>query len=340
MQIKKTKIIATIGPKSESVEILTKLINNGMNIARINMSHGDIKEHSVRIKNIREAENITGEKISILLDLSGPKIRTGKYTTEKITLTAGKKIIVTSEEIIGDENKIFINHKNLAKEITVGSIIMLNDGKRKLEVESIEGDEIICKIIIGGEIDSFCGVNILNAKLSIEPLTEKDIEDLNFGLNENIDMVALSFVRSKNDILALRNILNEKDIPVIAKIETQLALNNLDEIIEVSDGLMVARGDLAIEVDLETVPLHQKEIIKKCNDAGKFVITATQMMESMLDNPTPTRAEVSDIANAILDGTDMVMLSEETAVGNYPVEAVTIMNKEIIATEEFIENRR
>lgn len=326
---KKTKIVATIGPKTESVEMLEKLISAGLNVARLNMSHGNHEEHKNKIKNIRQAEKNTGSRIAILLDLSGPKIRTGEYATERINIEAGKKIILTTENIIGDNKKIYVNYPNLSKEVKKGNYIMLDDGKKKLQVEKIEGENIFCKIIIGGELKSKRGVNIPGAYLSIPSITKKDKIDLQFGLKEGVDIIAFSFVRTASDVIELKSLLKKagKNLPIVSKIETQEAINNLDEIIKESDGIMVARGDLAIEVPAEMVPIYQKNIIAKCNALGKPVITATQMLESMINNPVPTRAEVSDIANAIYDGTDAIMLSEESTLGSYPIEAVTMMTK-------------
>lgn len=332
---KKTKIVATIGPKTESVEMLTKLAKAGLDVIRLNMSHGDHAEHGLRIKNAKEVRAKLGVSLPILLDLSGPKIRTGEYTTERISLQKGAQIILTSEKIVGTEKRIYINYAKLAKEVKKGSIIMLDDGKKKLEVIKVLGTEIYCKVIVGGELKPRRGVNVPGAYLSVSSITDKDKKDLAFGLSEGVDMIALSFVRTSKDILDLKKILaaSKMQLPIIAKIETQEAMDNLDSILAEADGAMVARGDLAIEVPTEMVPVYQKTIIEKCNDLGKPVITATQMLESMIHCPVPTRAEVSDIANAIYDGTDAVMLSEESTLGSYPVEAVTMMSKVANANE-------
>lgn len=332
---KKTKIVATIGPNSSSIQMLEKLIHAGMNVCRINMSHNNGDEILPTVTNIRKASENTKKEVAILLDLSGPKIRTGEYTTEIINIVKGKKIILTSEKIVGDEKRIYINYDKLPEEVKKGSIIMLDDGKKKLEVEKVIGKDIFCKIIVGGELKPRRGVNVPGAYLSVSSITEKDKKDLQAGLREGVDMIALSFVRSAKDILELKALLkkSKKNIPVIAKIETQEAIDNLDEILEVTDGIMVARGDLAIEVPTEMVPIYQKEIISRCNYLGKPVITATQMMESMIHSPVPTRAEVSDVANAIFDGTDAVMLSEESALGEYPVEAISMMKNVAMRTE-------
>lgn len=322
---KHTKIVATIGPKTESVEMLTKLMNEGLDVMRLNMSHGDHAEHLARITNGRAAAAALGREISILQDLSGPKIRTGIYASERITIEAGNSMIVTTEECVGTPKRIYVNYPKLAEEVKPGSYIMLDDGKKKLLVNSISGKDIHCTIVVGGELKPRRGVNIPGAYLSIDTITPKDREDLAFGVQNGVDMVALSFVRRADDVRELKRLLAElgaPHIPVISKIETQEAIENLEDIIAVSDGAMVARGDLAIEIPTEDVPLRQKEIIRACNALGKPVITATQLLESMIHTPVPTRAEVSDVANAVFDGTDAVMLSEESTLGSYPVEAV------------------
>jgi pyruvate kinase len=332
---KKTKIVATIGPRTESVEMLEKLVKAGLNVMRLNMSHGDHEEHRNRIKNARQVETSLGISLPVLMDLSGPKIRTGEYKTDRITIKKGKTVILTTEKVIGDETRFSINYPKLPEEVKKGSIIMLDDGKKKLEVMSIKGAEITCKVVIGGELKSRRGVNIPGAYLSVSSITPKDKKDLQFGIKEGIDIVALSFVRTEKDVLDLRKLLKNAPhyVPIITKIETQEAIDNLDAILEAADGAMVARGDLAIEVPTELVPVYQKMIINKCNALGKPVITATQMLESMIHSPVPTRAEVSDIANAIYDGTDAVMLSEESTLGEYPVEAVEVMTRVAQANE-------
>lgn len=337
---KKTKIVATIGPNSLEVETLEKLIDAGMNVSRINMSHGDYVFLEKVINNIRTAAKNKNKEISILLDLAGPKIRTGEYETETVTITAGKKMILTSEKIVGNEKRIYINYEKLPEEVKKGSIIMLDDGKKKLEVEKVVGKDITCKIIVGGELKPRRGVNVPGAYLSVKSITDKDKKDLKMGLLLGVDMVALSFVRSASDVIELKEIIKKakKHVMVISKLETQEAMDNLAEILEVTDGIMVARGDLAIEVPTEKVPIYQKEIITRCNYLGKPVITATQMLESMIHSPVPTRAEVSDVANAIFDGTDAVMLSEESALGEYPVESVQMMTKIALSIEGEMES--
>lgn len=311
------------------------MVKAGLNVARLNMSHGDHAEHLAKIKNIRTVESKLGVSLPILMDLSGPKIRTGEYETERITITKGKKVIITTENIKGTSERFSINYPKLPQEVVKGSVIMLDDGKKKLVVERVIGNDIHTKVIIGGELKPRRGVNIPGAYLSVSSITPKDKKDIAFGLKSGVDMFALSFVRTAKDVQELQKIMKRAGtvVPVIAKIETQEAIDNLDAILAVADGAMVARGDLAIEVPTELVPVYQKRIIEKCNYLGKPAITATQMLESMIVSPVPTRAEVSDIANAIYDGTDAVMLSEESTLGSYPVEAVTVMSKVAHANE-------
>ena len=324
---KKTKIVVTVGPATESEEVLKKLLLAGMNVMRLNFSHGDFAEHQVRVDNFRKALKKTGLNGAILQDLGGPKIRIGDFNTETIVLKEGQTFTLTTDDIIGDHNIVSINYKPLTKEVKKGNLIFLHDGTKKLEVISVKGNKVVCKVLVGGEIRGRRGVNLPDSNLSIKSLSEKDKEDLEFGLKNNVDFFALSFVRSADDITDLRDILKKRksNAGIIAKIETPQAIENIDEIIKLSDAIMVARGDLAIEVPFEKVPSLQKMIIKKCNIAGKPVITATHMLESMIKSPVATRAEVSDVANAILDGTDAIMLSGETTLGNYPVDAVSVM---------------
>jgi pyruvate kinase len=326
---KKTKIVATIGPATESEKTLTEMLKAGLNVMRLNFSHGDFAEHQARIVNFRNAMKKTGLPGAVLQDLGGPKIRIGNFKTESVTLVPGKTFTLTTDSIEGDETRVSINYPMLPKEVQKGHIIFLHDGKKKLEVVDIKGNDVVCKIIIGGDIKGRRGVNLPDSDLSVKSLTEKDMKDLEFGIKNKVDFIALSFVRRPSDITELREILKKRklDAGIIAKIETPQAVANIDEIIELSDGLMVARGDLAIEVPFEKVPMIQKSLIEKCNAAGKPIITATQMLESMIKSPVATRAEVSDVANAILDGTDAIMLSEETTLGDYPVEAVKVMAK-------------
>jgi len=334
--MKKTKIVATIGPATESKEKLEELLKFGMNVMRLNFSHGDFAEHERRVNNFRSAVKKTGIRAGILQDLGGPKIRIGDFKDGAVDLIPGKIFTLTTDDIEGSEERVFINYKRLPKEVHAGHIIYLHDGKIKLEVMKVQDNDAVCKIITGGNIKGRRGVNLPDSDLSVKSLTEKDLKDLEFGLKHDVDFIALSFVRRPEDIDELRAILDKRKskAKIIAKIETPQAVENIDEIIKRTDGVMVARGDLAIEMPAEKVPLIQKMIIEKCNRLGKPVITATQMLESMIKSPVPTRAEVSDIANAILDGTDAIMLSEETTLGNYPIEAVKMMSKIALETEK------
>lgn len=338
---KKTKIVCTIGPVTEEKYRLIELVNAGMNVMRLNFSHGDFSEHQKRVDSIREAMKETGKTVAILQDLCGPKIRIGTFKDKMITLHEGKTFTLTTDEMEGTEEKVHINYPQLPKEVKAGSIIMLQDGTKRLEVVEVKGNDIVCKVMIGGKLSGRKGVNVPGANLSISALTEKDKEDVKFGIKNGVDFIALSFVRRASDVSDLRKILNDAKCGahIIAKIETPEALTCIDEIIEVSDGIMIARGDLAIEIPAEEVPLMQKIIISKCNAVGKPVITATQMLESMIKNPVPTRAEVSDIANAIIDGTDAIMLSEETTLGDFPIEAVKVMTKVALRIEKEVYTR-
>ena len=335
LKFKKTKIVATIGPATENLKSMTALAKAGMDVVRLNFSHGDHNEHLKRIELARKVSQKLGRSIAVLQDLSGPKIRIGEFYKERIMLKKGSTFTLTTKKIVGDETRVFVNYKNLPKEVKRGTIILLDDGKKKLEVKSTHKDFIRCKVLVGGETKGRRGVNVPGAYLKISAITEKDKKDLIFGARHSVDFVALSFVRKANDVHALRLLLEKQksDAHIIAKIETSEAIDNIDSIIEAADGIMVARGDLAIEVPAHDVPLLQKMIIHKCNTAGKPVITATQMLESMIKSPVPTRAEVSDVANSILDGTDAVMLSEETTLGEYPVHAVTVMSQVARRTE-------
>ena len=324
---KRTKIVATVGPATESERNLAALARAGMDVMRLNFSHGDHAEHGARIERLRRVARRMGKPMAILQDLAGPKIRIGDFHTERVHLKKGSTFTLTTKKIVGDETKAYVNYRALPKEVKKGQIILLDDGKKKLRVERVYPEKIVCTVLTGGETKGRRGVNVPGANLSISSITAKDKRDLAFGLSRGVDFVALSFVRRPKDIDALRSLLSaaRSDAGIIAKVETREAVENIDAIIERADGVMVARGDLAIEVPAQEVPLLQKMIIEKCNRAGKPVITATQMLESMISSPVPTRAEVSDVANSILDGTDAVMLSEETTLGKYPREAVEVM---------------
>ncbi|SES93514.1 pyruvate kinase [Paenibacillus sp. NFR01] len=328
--MRKSKIVCTIGPASESLENIKKLILAGMNVARLNFSHGDYEEHGNRINVIRQASKELGKTVAILLDTKGPEIRTGKLEVEPIELVQDEYLTLTTEEILGDQNRISVTYSDLPNDVQVGSTILIDDGLIGLTVVDIQGTEIKTRIVNGGTIKSKKGVNVPGVAISLPGITEKDTNDIIFGIGQDIDFIAASFVRKASDVLEIRALLekhNASHIQIISKIENQQGVDNLDEILAVSDGLMVARGDLGVEIPAEDVPLVQKQMIAKCNVAGKPVVTATQMLDSMQRNPRPTRAEASDVANAIFDGTDAIMLSGETAAGKYPVESVLTMSR-------------
>ncbi len=333
-KIRKTKIVATLGLASSTQKEIEGLIKAGMNVSRLNFSHGSHDDHEKLFDAVRAASKKLKTPVAILQDLSGPKIRIGDFDTEKVKLKKGETIILTTEKIIGNVEKVSVSYSRLPKEVKVGGHVLLDDGKVRLLVSKIHGEEIHCKILAGGEIRGRRGVNVPGANLSISSLTEKDKKDLVFGLKKGVDFMALSFVRSPSDVRELRKLIGNHNVGIISKIETQEAVEAIDEILKESDGIMVARGDLAVEIPAEEVPVAQKMIIKKCNEAGKPVITATQMLESMITTPVPTRAEVNDVASAVILGADTVMLSDETAMGKYPVEAVEMMERGIKEAEE------
>ncbi len=327
--MRKIKIVCTIGPSSQNKDLLFEMVRRGMNVARLNFSHGDHAEHLGKIKLLREVENETGECLSILQDLAGPKIRVGTIEGGGLHLERGDVIALTNNINRADERTVFVSYPYLMDDLNPGDVILLADGNIELEVKEKTTDKIICKTAVGGFLGSHQGVSFPKSTLSVETFTEKDQKDLLFGLENDADMVALSFVRNVADIQKVRAFMEKhgKYLPIIAKIERREAIENIDEIISEADGIMVARGDLGVEVKLERIPILQKMIIKKANSAGKPVITATQMLRSMIKNPRPTRAEVCDVANAIFDGTDCLMLSEETASGDYPVDSVGFISK-------------
>lgn len=326
--LRKTKIVCTIGPASESFQVLRELIHHGMNVARLNFSHGTYEEHARRIHTIRQAAEAENKTIGILLDTKGPEIRTGDLKASEVELKKGQQLVLTTEKIQGDHKKISITYPDLPKELDVGTTILIDDGLIELTVKEIQSTEIICIVKNGGILKSKKGVNIPGVKVNLPGITEKDAQDIRFGIEQEVDFIAASFVRKQEDVLEIRKILEEHQSKalIIAKIENREGIENLDSILKVADGIMIARGDMGVEIPVEEVPIVQKEIIKKCNHLGKVVITATQMLDSMQRNPRPTRAEASDVANAILDGTDAIMLSGETAAGNYPVESLRMMN--------------
>ncbi len=334
--MKKTKLVCTLGPASDSKEILTKMIQGGLNVARLNFSHGSHEEHAGRIQRIKEVRKELNIPVALMLDTKGPEIRTGDLKEGKVTLETGKKIVLTSEQIEGDADRVSVSYEGLPDDLSVGNKILIDDGLIELNVDRIDGTEIYCSIDNGGVLGSKKSVNIPNVEINLPGLTPKDESDLIFGIKQKVDFVAASFVRKPQDVIAIRKVLENNgggNIQIISKIENREGVEKIDRILAVSDGIMVARGDLGVEIPAEEVPLVQKSIIKKCNLLGKPVITATQMLDSMIRNPRPTRAEVGDVANAVFDGTDAVMLSGETAAGAYPVQAVETMANIVEKTE-------
>lgn len=337
--LRKTKIICTLGPATDRDGVLKQLMMEGMNVARFNFSHGTHEEQGERLKKVQELRDELNLPIATLLDTKGPEIRLRELKGGKAELIAGQKFILTTEEILGDETIVSVNYKDLVKDVRAGSRILIDDGLIALDVEGVNDTEISCRVVNGGMISNKKGVNVPDVELSMPYISEKDYEDIVFGIENDFDFIAASFVRTADDILQIRKIFEEKNcrnINIIAKIENMQGVQNIDEIIQVSDGIMVARGDMGVEIPLEDVPAIQKMIIKKVVNAGKQVITATQMLDSMMKNPRPTRAEATDVANAIYDGTSAIMLSGETAAGLYPVESVKTMVKIAIRTEEDI----
>ena len=334
--MKRTKIVCTIGPATMDKEVLKKMMLAGMNVGRFNFSHGSFEDQEKYFTPFVQAREELGLPVATLLDTQGPEIRTGKLVENPVVLEAGKEFTLVNEEIIGDSSKVTITYKELYKDVMPGTTILIDDGKIELEVIRIEGKDVVCKIMNGGELGNRKSINIPGTHINLPALKEKDIQDLISGCEHDFDYIAASFIRCKEDVLAIRKVLDEnggKDIKIISKIESTEGIENFDSILEVTDGIMVARGDMGVEIPMEEVPLVQKEIIKKCNKAGKIVITATQMLETMTNNPRPTRAEVSDVANAVFDVTGAIMLSGESAMGKYPVVCVETMSKIAKAAE-------
>jgi pyruvate kinase len=341
MMNRRAKIIATIGPATQDERMILDLIQAGMNVARINFSHGTYRDHADSIDRIRKTSHLLNKPVTILQDLQGPKIRTGDIKNGQVEIKTGHAFTLTTKEILGDQNQVSIDFKDLPMNIQPGGRILLDDGNLELVVTTVGKDVINTQVILGGILKSQKGINLPGTKLTIPSLTDKDKQDLAFGLEKGVDAIALSFVRSAQDIAILKQEIaciapDCMDIPIIAKLERPEALENLHEIIHAVDGVMVARGDLGVEMSPEEVPIAQKEIIQMANVHTKLVITATQMLESMINNPRPTRAEASDVANAILDGSDAVMLSGETAIGKYPIKVVTMMDAIICQAEKHI----
>ena len=338
--MKKTKIICTMGPNSDDREVMKQLVLNGMDVARFNFSHGNHEEHKKRYLQLRQVAEETGIPVAALLDTKGPEIRTGILKDgNKITLKEGQEFTLTTEEVVGDETMVHINYDGLNGDVTAGDRILIDDGLIELHVREVQGPRIVCLVVNGGELGERKGVNVPGVKIKLPALTEKDKDDIRFGMEMGFDYIAASFIRSADAIREIREILAEggSSMGIIAKIENEEGLENLDDIIEESDGIMVARGDLGVEIPAHEVPILQKKMIKATIRAGLPVITATQMLDSMIRNPRPTRAEVSDVANAVFDGTSCVMLSGETASGKYPIEALSTMVNTVTAAEEAID---
>ena len=339
--MKKTKVVCTKGPNTNDKEVMRKLIQNGMDVARFNFSHGDHEEQKFRMDLLKELREEEHAHTAILLDTKGPEIRTGLLKDgKKVTLQEGSTFVLTMEDIVGDDTKVSLSYKGLAEDVQQGTVILIDDGLIGLKVKEIVDQDIVCEIVNGGELGERKGVNVPNVPVRLPAITEKDKEDIKFGVEQDIDFIAASFVRNAECVLEIRAFLKELDapyIPIIAKIENAEGIRNIDEIIRAADGIMVARGDMGVEIPAEEVPYLQKMLIQKCNNNFKTVITATQMLDSMIRNPRPTRAEVTDVANAVYDGTDAVMLSGETAQGKYPVEALQMMVHIIENTEQHLD---
>ena len=340
--MRRTKMVCTMGPNENDYGVM-KAMAEIMDVARFNFSHGDHEEHLERLELLRKVRKEVGRPIAALLDTKGPEIRTGLLEGgQKISLEEGAKIILTTEEVVGTKDKIFINYDKLHEDVKPGNVILIDDGLIGLEVEAVKGVEILCKVTNGGELGERKGVNVPGVPIQLPSITEKDVEDIKFGLAEDFDFVAASFIRSADAVRKIRSLIDEagSQMKIISKIESQEALDNIDAIIEASDGIMLARGDLGVEIEAKRIPQLQKEIIQKCNYHGKLVITATQMLDSMIRNPRPTRAEVTDVANAVYNGTDAVMLSGESANGKYPIEAAKTMASIVEYTEQFLDYKQ
>jgi len=337
--MRRTKIVCTIGPSSQDEETLRKIIMAGMNVARFNFSHGDQQEHGKKLERIRRISRQLQLPVAVLLDTRGPEIRLGNFAKGSVQLQTGQRFILTADEVSGTDKKVSITYKNLINDVTPGQDVLLDDGLIGMRVEEVKGSDIICTVLNGGPVSDKKGVNVPGAKLSMPFIDEKDRDDIIFAIEQGFDFIAASFVRTKEDILALREILDAHNsrIQIIAKIESLQGIENMGEILEAADGIMVARGDMGVEIPMEEVPIVQKKLITLAVHAGKHVITATQMLDSMIKNPRPTRAETTDVANAIYDGTTAIMLSGETAKGAYPVEAVETMARIAERTEQDID---
>ncbi len=337
--IRKTKIVCTLGPATDKEGVLRQLIEEGMDVARFNFSHGSHQEQLGRLNQLRTIRKELGRPVAALMDTKGPEIRLKEFAEGKVVLEAGQTFTLTTRDVVGDEHQVSITYKNLPKDVSVGTNILIDDGLIEMQVKELTDTDIICEVHNGGKVSNKKGVNVPDVELSMDYISPKDYKDIVFAVKEDFDYIAASFVRSAADVEALREILREhggENIRIISKIENHQGVHNIDEIIAASDGIMVARGDMGVEIPLEDVPVIQKMIIKKVYHAGKTVITATQMLDSMMTHPRPTRAETTDVANAIYDGTSAIMLSGETAAGDYPVEAVRTMARIALRTEQDI----
>jgi len=337
--MRKTKIVCTLGPATDDKKVLKELMLTGMNVARINFSHGNYQDQEDRINTFKKVRKELKLPIPLLLDTQGPEIRIGKFESGRIELKKGELFSLIQENMLGDETKVSISYKSLCNEVTVGNLILVNDGTIELEVAEIHDGDIVCKVVHGGPLTDRKSVNVPGLKLNLPSITEKDIEDISYGVRVGFDYIAASFVRKPEDVIAIRKVLEEnggEDIRIIAKIENREGVDNFDAILDIADGIMVARGDLGVEIPIEEVPILQKQFIKKTYKQGKPVITATQMLESMILNPKPTRAEVSDVANSVYDVSSAIMLSGETATGKYPIECVAVMDRVTAAIEKSV----
>lgn len=341
--MRKTKIICTIGPASENEKVLTEMCNNGMDVARLNFSHGTYDEHKAKFELVKKVREKLGLPIAIMLDTKGPEYRIKTFENKKINLSDGDKFVFTTEDVVGNQSRVAVNYEHLTEDLNIGDTVMVNNGLVQFKVDRIEGNDVICTVTAGGEVSDRKSMNFPNKVLKHDYLSEHDKADLLFGLENEIDFVAASFVSTKKDVSDLRDFLDENggnDVEIIAKIENRAGVDNIDEICEIADGIMVARGDLGVEIPFVEVPSVQKYLISKCRLLGKRVITATEMLESMIHNPRPTRAEISDVANAVYDGSSAIMLSGETAAGKYPAEAVKNMAEISEYTEKHIDYKK
>lgn len=342
--MKKTKIICTLGPATDNPQTLEKMIEAGMDVARFNFSHGAYEDHEKRLKEVLAVREKLNAPVATLLDTKGPEVRLGDFENpDGVTINHGDKFTLTTKNCMGNEKKSYVNYEGLPNDVKPGTVILINDGLISMKVDSVKGTDIHCTVIDGGLLTNHKGVNVPGVDLNMPYLSERDMNDLKFGATHDFDFIAASFVRSATDVTILRNFVEAigwKDVKIISKIENTQGVDNIDDIIAASDGIMVARGDMGVEIDFQRIPAIQKMIIRKVYDAGKIVVTATQMLESMITNPRPTRAEITDVANAIYDGTSAIMLSGESAVGNHPVEAVQTMTSIALTTENDIDYKR